>query len=133
MCIRDRFDPLNDALTKIFNAEQAGKYNVDLAPASKLLGSVLEIMQTSGYVGEIEKNDDGRGGKYIVQLRGAINECGVVKPRHSVRRQEFDKWEGRYLPAQDFGLLILTTNSGVMHHKEAKENRIGGKLLAYVY
>ena len=125
-----QFDPLNDALTKIFNAEQAGKYNVDLAPASKLLGSVLEIMQTSGYVGEIEKNDDGRGGKYIVQLRGAINQCGVVKPRHSVRRQEFDKWEGRYLPAQDFGLLILTTNSGVMHHKEAKENRIGGKLLA---
>ena len=48
-----QFDPLNDALTKIFNAEQAGKYNVDLAPASKLLGSVLEIMQTSGYVGEI--------------------------------------------------------------------------------
>jgi len=128
-----QFDPLNDALTKIFNAEQAGKYNVDLAPASKLLGSVLEIMQTSGYVGEIEKNDDGRGGKYIVQLRGAINQCGVVKPRHSVRRQEFDKWEGRYLPAQDFGLLILTTNSGVMHHKEAKEHRIGGKLLAYVY
>ena len=128
-----QFDPLNDALTKIFNAEQAGKYNVDLAPASKLLGSVLEIMQTSGYVGEIEKNDDGRGGKFIVQLRGAINQCGVVKPRHSVRRQEFDKWEGRYLPAQDFGLLILTTNSGVMHHKEAKEHRIGGKLLAYVY
>ena len=128
-----QFDPLNDALTKIFNAEQAGKYNVDLAPASKLLGSVLEIMQTSGYVGEIEKNDDGRGGKFIVQLRGAINQCGVVKPRHSVRRQEFDKWEGRYLPAQDFGLLILTTNSGVMHHKEAKEHRIGGKLLAFVY
>ena len=128
-----QFAPLNDALAKLFNAEQAGKYNVDLSPASKLLGSVLKIMQISGYVGEIEKNDDGRGGKYIVQLRGAINHCGVVKPRHSVRRQEFDKWEGRYLPAQDFGLLILTTNSGVMHHKEAKENRIGGKLLAYVY
>ena len=90
-------------------------------------------MQTSGYVGEIERNEDGRGGKFVVQLRGAINECGVVKPRHSVRRQEFDKWEGRYLPAQDFGLLILTTNSGIMHHKDAKENRIGGKLLAYVY
>ena len=128
-----QFDPLNDALEKIFNAEQAGKYNVDLSPASKLLGSVLEIMQSSGYVGESEKNEDGRGGSFIVQLRGAINECGVVKPRHSVRRQEFDKWEGRYLPAQDFGLLILTTNSGVMHHKDAKESRIGGKLLAYVF
>ena len=128
-----QIDPLNDALIKMYNAEQAGKFDVELMPASKLLGSVLEIMQSSGYVGEIEKNDDGRGGCYIVQLRGAINECGVVKPRHSVRRQEFDKWEGRYLPAQDFGLLILTTNSGIMHHKDAKESRIGGKLLAYVF
>ena len=48
-----QFDPLNDALAKLFNAEQAGKFNVDLAPASKLLGSVLHIMQTSGYVGEL--------------------------------------------------------------------------------
>ncbi|MGY8755164.1 MAG: 30S ribosomal protein S8 [Candidatus Poseidoniales archaeon] len=128
-----QFDPLNDALAKLYNAEQAGKYNVELYPASKLLGSVLEIMQISGYVGEIEKNENGRGGAYNVQLRGAINRCGVVKPRHSVRRQEFDKWEGRYLPAQDFGLLILTTNSGIMNHKEAKESRIGGRLLAYVY
>jgi small subunit ribosomal protein S8 len=127
------FDPLNDALAKLFNAEQAGKFDVQLSPASKLLGSVLQIMQSSGYVGEIERNDDGRGGSFSVQLRGAINQCGVVKPRYSVRRQEFDKWEGRFLPAQDFGLLILTTNSGVMHHKDAKENRIGGKLLAYVY
>jgi len=128
-----QFDPLNDALAKLFNAEQAGKFDVQLSPASKLLGSVLQIMQTSGYVGEIQRNDDGRGGSFNVQLPGAINECGVVKPRYSVRRQEFDKWEGRFLPAQDFGLLILTTNSGIMHHKEAKENRIGGKLLAYVY
>ncbi|MEL0101325.1 MAG: 30S ribosomal protein S8 [Euryarchaeota archaeon] len=128
-----QFDPLNDALAKLYNAEQAGKFDVQLSPASKLLGSVLQIMQTSGYVGEIQKNDDGRGGSFNVQLRGAINQCGVVKPRYSVRRQEFDKWEGRFLPAQDFGLLILTTNSGIMHHKDAKENRIGGKLLAYVY
>ena len=128
-----QFDPLNDALAKLYNAEQAGKFDVQLSPASKLLGSVLQIMQTSGYVGEIQRNDDGRGGSFNVQLRGAINQCGVVKPRYSVRRQEFDKWEGRFLPAQDFGLLILTTNSGLMHHKDAKENRIGGKLLAYVY
>ncbi len=46
---------------------------------------------------------------------------------------EFEKWETRYLPAQDFGLLILTTNSGVMNHYDAKDARIGGKLLAYVY
>ena len=126
-------DPLNDALIKMYNAEQAGKFNVELTPASKLLGNVLEIMQKSGYVGAIDRTEDGRGGMYVVELRGAINRCGTVKPRHSVRRQEYDQWETRYLPAQDFGLLILTTNSGVMHHYDAKDARIGGKLLAYVY
>jgi len=90
-------------------------------------------MQKSGYIGEFEKQENGRGGTYSVQLRGKINRCGTVKPRHSVKRQEFEKWETRYLPAQDFGLLILTTNSGVMNHYEAKDARIGGKLLAYVY
>jgi small subunit ribosomal protein S8 len=46
-----QIDPLNDALIKMYNAEQAGKFNVELTPASKLLGNVLEIMQKSGYVG----------------------------------------------------------------------------------
>ena len=128
-----QFDPLNDALIKIFNAEQAGKFDVQIKPASKMLGSVLEIMQKSGYIGQYEAVDDGRGGSYEITLRGAINRCGVVKPRFSVRRQEFEKWESRYLPAKDFGLLILTTNQGVMNHYEAKESRIGGRLLAYVY
>jgi hypothetical protein len=40
-----QIDPLNDALIKMYNAEQAGKFNVELTPASKLLGNVLEIMQ----------------------------------------------------------------------------------------
>ena len=45
-----QLDPLNDALVKIYNAEQAGKFDVELTPASKLLGNVLNIMQTSGYI-----------------------------------------------------------------------------------
>jgi small subunit ribosomal protein S8 len=90
-------------------------------------------MQSQGYVGQFEKEENGRGGSYKVELLGTINQCGVVKPRYSVRRTDFDRWEGRYLPAQDFGLLILTTNNGVMSHYDAKQNRIGGRLLAYVY
>ena len=55
-----QFDPLSDALIKLYNAEQSGKYNVSVAPASKLLGSVLEIMQKSGYIGEFNKNEINR-------------------------------------------------------------------------
>ena len=128
-----QFDPLSDAFVRIYNAEQAGHYEVSLSPASKLLNNMLKIMQISGYVGEYERVANGRGDAFRVELIGAINRCGVIKPRHSVKRAEFDKWESRYLPAQDFGLLLMTTNQGVMHHYEAKKGAIGGRLLAYVF
>ena len=128
-----QFDPLSDAFVRIYNAEQAGHYEVSLSPASKLLDNMLKIMQISGYVGEFERLSNGRGDAFRVELVGAINRCGVIKPRHSVKRSDFDKWESRYLPARDFGLLIMTTNDGVMHHYDAKDKKIGGRLLAYVY
>ena len=70
-----QFDPLNDALVKIYNAEQAGKFDVELSPASKLLGNVLNIMQSKGYVGEITRVENGRGDAFVVELRGTINRC----------------------------------------------------------
>ena len=128
-----QFDPLSDAFVRIYNAEQAGHYEVSINPASKLLESMLTIMQSSGYVGEFERIADGRGDAFRVELVGAINRCGVNKPRHSVKRADFDKWESRYLPARDFGLLIVSTNQGVMNHHEAKKERVGGRLLAYIF
>ena len=125
-----QFDPLSDAFVRIYNAEQAGHYEVSINPASKLLESMLTIMQSSGYVGEFERIADGRGDAFRVELVGAINRCGVIKPRHSVKRADFDKWESRYLPARDFGLLIVSTNQGVMNHHDAKKERVGGRLLA---
>ena len=128
-----QFDPLSDAFVRIYNAEQAGHYEVSINPASKLLESMLTIMQSSGYVGEFERIADGRGDAFRVELVGAINRCGVIKPRHSVNRADFDKWESRYLPARDFGLLIVSTNQGVMNHHDAKKERVGGRLLAYIF
>ena len=128
-----QFDPLSDAFVRIYNAEQAGHYEVSINPASKLLESMLTIMQSSGYVGEFERIADGRGDAFRVELVGAINRCGVIKPRHSVKRADFDKWESRYLPARDFGLLIVSTNQGVMNHHEAKKESVGGRLLAYIF
>ena len=128
-----QYDPLSDAFTRIFNAEQAGHYEVSVKPASKLLGQMLQIMQKSGYVGEFERIEDGRAGSYRVELIGALNRCREIKPRYSVKRADFDKWESRYLPARDFGLLIVTTNQGIMDHYAAKKERVGGRLLAYIF
>ncbi|MEM2869374.1 MAG: 30S ribosomal protein S8 [Thermoplasmata archaeon] len=126
-------DPLSDAMSIIKNAERAGKRECYIKPSSKLIGRVLRVMMESGYIKEFEAIPDGRGGKFRVRLTGNINDCGVVRPRYSVRKQEFEKWESRFLPAQDFGVLIVTTTKGVMSHFKAKELGTGGKLLAYVY
>ena len=126
-------DPLADAMSLIKNAERAGKQECLIRPSSKLIGRVLKIMQENNYIGQFEYMEDGRAGLFKVRLKGSINDCGVIKPRYSVKRMDLEKFEARYLPAQDFGVLILTTTQGVLSHVTAKELRTGGKLLAYVY
>ncbi len=126
-------DVLSDAMSSIKNAARAGKKIITIKPASKLIGRVLKIMQDHGYIEEFEYQEDGRGGKFIVKLAPTINDCGAIKPRFPVKRVNLEKYEARYLPAQDFGIIILTTSKGVITHKQAKELGIGGKLLAYVY
>ncbi|MDH4122912.1 MAG: 30S ribosomal protein S8 [Thermoplasmata archaeon] len=126
-------DPLNDAMSSIRNAEKVGKLECLIEPSSKLIGHVLKVMLENSYIKRYEFVEDNRAGKYKVALNGQINECGVIRPRYSVKLAELEKFESRYLPAQDFGVLILTTTKGVMSNVQAKEMGIGGKLLAYVY
>ncbi len=119
--------------SSILNNERRHKHDCIVYPASKLMGQVLRVMQKHGYVGEFEFVDDGRGGKFKVQLLGRINDCGSVRPRFSSRVSELEKWEKRYLPSRDVGILLVTTPTGILSHKEARETRAGGKLLGYVY
>ncbi|OPY24021.1 MAG: 30S ribosomal protein S8 [Methanomethylovorans sp. PtaU1.Bin073] len=126
-------DPLADALSTIKNAEAIGKQSCTLKPASKLIGTVLKVMQDSGYLGEFEFIEDGKAGIYEVKLIGKINKCGAIKPRYSVGSVDFERWEKQFLPAKNFGTLILTTSHGVMSQYDAREKNIGGQLLAYVY
>ena len=126
-------DPLADALSTIKNAETIGKPDCTIKPASKLIGNVLKVMKDKAYIGDFEFIEDGKSGNFKVQLKGKINKCGVIRPRHAVKNTDFEKWEKRYLPAKGFGSIILTTPEGVMTHSEARDNGIGGELLAYVY
>ncbi|HEC88834.1 MAG TPA: 30S ribosomal protein S8 [Thermoplasmata archaeon] len=126
-------DPLADALAGIKNAERVGKRECIVKPASKLIGRVLKVMQEHGYIEAFEWIFDGRGGMFKVKLKGNINDCGAIKPRSSIKKGEYEKWEARYLPAENFGILIMSTNKGVISQYKAKEEGIGGRLLAYVY
>jgi len=126
-------DPLANALSSMKNAELRGKGICNIQPSSKLIGGVLNLLKEKGYIKEFEYVDDGKAGVFKVNLNGNINNCGVIKPRYPIKNEDLDKWESRYLPAQHFGLLILTTTKGILSQDEARKNGIGGKLLAYIY
>ncbi|MEM2971192.1 MAG: 30S ribosomal protein S8 [Candidatus Bathyarchaeia archaeon] len=126
-------DVLANGLTTIMNNEMRNKRECVITPASKLLGRVLRIMQLNGYIGEFEFVDDGRSGKFKVQLLGRINKCGAIKPRFSVELDEFENWEKKFLPSREMGILIISTSKGVLSHLEAREKHVGGKLLAFIY
>jgi len=127
------FDPLADAMSVIKNAESVGKSECTIHPASKLIGMALKVMADQGYIGEFEFVDDGLSGMFKVKLLGRINRCGVIKPRFATMVADLEKWEKRFLPARNFGVLILSTSQGVVAHTDARERGIGGQLLAYVY
>ena len=127
-----RHDLLSDVLSAIKIGDRFGKAET-ISPASKMLKDVLLLFQKNGYVGNFEFIDDGRGGKFKIALVGSVNDCGSIRPRYAVSKDGYEKYERRFLPAAGVGLLIVSTPSGVKTHKEAKEQNIGGKLLAYVY
>ncbi len=126
-------DTLSNGLTTIMNNELRNKRECLINPSSKLLGRVLRVMQLNGYIGEFEFIDDGRAGKFRIQLLGRINKCGSIRPRYPVKVGEIEKWEMAYLPSRDIGVIIISTPQGVISHKEAEQKRIGGRLLAFVY
>ncbi|HXX87708.1 MAG TPA: 30S ribosomal protein S8 [Candidatus Acidoferrum sp.] len=126
-------DTLANGLTTLVNNEMRNKRECIIRPASRLLGRVLRIMQLNGYIGEFEFVDDGRSGKFKVQLLGRINKCGAIRPRYSVRIGEFEKWEKKVLPSREVGTMVISTPRGILSHREAKEKHLGGKLLAFVY
>ncbi len=126
-------DTLTNGLITIMNNEMRNKRECVISPASKLLGRVLRIIQLNGYIGEFEFVDDGRSGKFRVQLLGRINKCGAIRPRFSVKVDEFEDWEKKFLPSRGVGVLIVSTPRGVLSHAEAKEKSIGGKLIAFAY
>jgi len=126
-------DTLSSGLTTIMNTEMRNKRDCVISPASKLLGRVLRVLQLNGYIGEFEFIEDGRTGKFKVQLLGRVNKCGAIKPRYSVGADGFENWEKTYLPAREMGLLVVSTPFGVISHKEARQKNVGGRLLAFVY
>lgn len=128
-------DPIADFLTRIRNANRAGKPDVE-AQYSRLKAEVARVLKQNGYIADFyaEKQD---GGKQTLKLQLKVvgNERAIVGIRRASR-----PGLRRYVAAKDIprilggmGISILTTSRGVMTGHEAKKANLGGELLAYVW
>ena len=124
---------LANLFTTLYNTEDRRKEQCVVLPTSKIALQVLKTLKNEGYVGEFEEIDDKRGGKFKIQLLAKITKCGAVTPRFKVKKDEYNQWEQKFLPSYDRGILIITTNQGVMSHHVAANKGIGGFLIGYVY
>lgn len=126
-------NPLANALSTIMNAERVSKAQCVLYPVNTVIKKTLDIMNEQGYIGTYTEVKDSKGNVLKVNLLGYINKCNVITPHFAVKKDQYEKYEKRYLPSKDFGFIVVSTPQGIMTHEDAKKKSIGGKLLAYCY
>ena len=126
-------DTLASVLSQLDNAVKVGKPSITTSFSSKVIKKVLELMKDFGYIADFEEVEDVKGNFLKINLNGKLNKCGVVKPRFAISINNLERFEKKYLPARGFGVLIISTNQGLMTHNDAKEKNLGGKLISYCY
>ena len=120
-------DIVSDTLNKIMNAKKANKTYIVSTRFSKLLIKVLDMMKQYGYI-DYTLNE----GVLRVEMK-ELSICSSIKPRYTENTENMEKYVRRFLPARDYGYVIISTSKGLMTNNEAKENNLGGSLIAYFY
>ncbi|MEM4417658.1 MAG: 30S ribosomal protein S8, partial [Nitrososphaerota archaeon] len=77
-------DLVSGLFTSIQNNESVRNREC-IVKASKLVGEILKVLQRHGYIGAFEFIEDGRGGKYRIQLLGRVNRSAPIRPRRAVK------------------------------------------------
>ena len=127
-------DPLGDMLTRIRNGQSARKDSI-LTPASKLRANVLDVLQREGYIrGYQEEELAGQKGlrielKYFEGQPAIQHLARVSKPGRRVYSGATDLPRIR----NGLGTVIVSTPRGVLSDAEARDQNVGGEVLAEVF
>ncbi len=125
-------DRFADAINTIKTNERIGRQEC-VVDSTKLIKAVLDVMKKEDYIRGYEEFSEGHTRKLRVLLSNKINSIGVIKPRYSIGKKDMQRFESRYIPSRDFGVLILSTPLGMMTNRNARSQGVGGRLVAYVY
>ncbi len=128
-------DPIADLLTRIRNALIARHDTVNV-PNSKMKKAIVDILVNEGYVKGVEVVDvDGHPEMSITLKYGAKYES-VIKNLKRISKPGLRVYAGyEELPKVlgGLGIAIISTSKGIMTDKDARKNKVGGEVLAYVW
>ena len=127
-------DPISDMLTRLRNAQMAGKKFVEM-PGSKLKAAVAKVLLDEGYITGFDSVEDEGKAKLNVQLK-YFNGKPVIETIKRVSRPGLRIYSARdELPQVNGGLgvAIVSTNQGVMTDRAARSAGIGGEVLCTVF
>jgi len=129
-------DPIADFLTRLRNAIKA-HHRVVEAPASNLKKEITKILFDKGYILNFKFLDEGPQGTIKIALKyDPVNKVNAIKKIQRISRPGLRKYTGyKDVPRvlNGLGIAILSTSRGVMTDKEARDQKIGGEVLCFVY
>lgn len=129
-------DPIADYLTRLRNAIQA-KHRVVEIPASNLKKEITKILFEKGYILNYKFVEEGPQGSIKIALKyDPVNKVNAIKKLIRISSPGLRRYTGyKDMPRvlNGLGIAVLSTSRGVMTDKEARELKVGGEVLCYVY
>ena len=129
-------DPIADYLTRVRNAIKA-QHRVVEVPASNLKKEITKILFEKGYILNYKIVEEGVQGTIKIALKyDPVNKVNAIKSLERVSTPCLRRYTGyKEMPRvlNGLGIAILSTSKGVMTDKEARELKIGGEVLCYIY
>ena len=129
-------DPIADMLTRIRNANAARHATVDV-PASNMKKAIAEILLDEGYIKNFQIDPEDNGGQGTIKITLKYNDKEqVIKGLRRVSKPGLRVYVGAEdLPRvlKGLGIAIISTSKGIMTDKKARQNNVGGEVLAYIW
>jgi small subunit ribosomal protein S8 len=129
-------DPIADYLTRLRNAIKA-KHRVVDVPASNLKKEITKILFEKGYILNYKFVEEGPQGMIKIALKyDPINKVNAIKCLKRISTPGLRRYTGyKEMPRvlNGLGVAVLSTSKGIMTDKEARDLKIGGEVLCYVY
>ena len=128
-------DPIADFLTRIRNANRAGHASV-VAPSSNAKVAIAEILKNEGFIKNYEVKEDNKQNEITITLKYGRNDEKVITGIKRISKPGLRVYaKSNEVPKvlNGLGIAIVSTSNGIITDKEARQQGVGGEVLAYIW